>query len=350
MDNENVEDIDVEIDVELSEEDKNAINDIEEASISDAKKKKHYKIMQKYWDSVASNNKDLKKEALDEMCQLVSAYVHLKINQLTPAALKTKEQIEDLTNECFQMIIETIDNYDGIRSPLTYWETRLVGTIKSYNLKDKGLKINDQTVRNKISAAYNKLIELGIEPNAKNISRYTDGKISLEVINNNLKVFTASSGQVRLDKTPEQGGYLLDIYESNTETPESQFLKKEKIETVTQALHSLPEDEKEVIYLSIYEEMTYDEIAERMGISASTVKNKKATGLRRLSTNTSLKRISGSNILSKDSHDITFLEEDELTIDDIRLLDDDIFEISDEYEDEYQIPMFEDDMDIDISM
>lgn len=305
----------------------------------EVKEKKYIPIMRKYWDAKEKGDEEKKKDAIEEMCNLLKAYIKYKIYRLTPAAMKSKELLEDLEAECYRLIVETIDIYDGVRSPTTFWDTRLVGVINNYNLKERGLKPNDQTIRNKMKAAYNQLQEMGIEPSLDLIRRYTDDRITFEVINKNLKKYERASEQIRLDKPVEGGGYLLDAYFSNQTTPETEYIKQEKKDAVNKALDTLPDDEKMIIYLNMYKEVNLETIAKTMGISISSVKNKRATALRRLSTNADLQRINGTNELSKDYNEITFLEDDEISLDDFSILDD-IFEENKLDENSY-IPMYE---------
>jgi RNA polymerase sigma-70 factor (ECF subfamily) len=56
-----------------------------------------------------------------------------------------------------------------------------------------------------------------------------------------------------------------------TETPESVLLARVELETIQNALEKLPVKFREIILLSDLEEMSYQEIAETLGIPAGTV-------------------------------------------------------------------------------
>lgn len=66
---------------------------------------------------------------------------------------------------------------------------------------------------------------------------------------------------------------LIDSSESNyTPTPEQEVINKQRVQMLKAAVTQLPEKYRKVVELRYYEDLSYDEIAERLGISLSNVK------------------------------------------------------------------------------
>ncbi len=66
---------------------------------------------------------------------------------------------------------------------------------------------------------------------------------------------------------------LVDGSESNiTPTPEQEVIDKQRVQMLRIAVTQLPEKYRKVVELRYYEDLAYDEIAERLGISLANVK------------------------------------------------------------------------------
>lgn len=66
---------------------------------------------------------------------------------------------------------------------------------------------------------------------------------------------------------------LIDSSESNfSPTPEQEVMDKQRAQMLRAAVSQLPEKYRKVVVLRYYEDLAYDEIAERLGISLSNVK------------------------------------------------------------------------------
>ena len=66
---------------------------------------------------------------------------------------------------------------------------------------------------------------------------------------------------------------LIDSSESNyTPTPEQEVINKQRVQMLKAAVTQLPEKYRKVVELRYYEDLSYDEIAERLGLSLSNVK------------------------------------------------------------------------------
>ncbi len=67
---------------------------------------------------------------------------------------------------------------------------------------------------------------------------------------------------------------LHDEIESHDETPHTQLLRRERDDHVQQALMRLNENERAVIVLRHYSDMSYEEIADTLGVKVKTVKSR----------------------------------------------------------------------------
>ncbi len=65
------------------------------------------------------------------------------------------------------------------------------------------------------------------------------------------------------------------------ETPEEQFLRTKNIDTINEALQSLSESDREVLTGLYLEEVTYSEIAKKLGYSINSIGHKKSRALKR---------------------------------------------------------------------
>jgi len=64
--------------------------------------------------------------------------------------------------------------------------------------------------------------------------------------------------------------------------PEANLISKELEETISFAIGSLPEQCKKVFCLNRFENLTYQEIADQVGVSVNTVKTQMTTAIKRL--------------------------------------------------------------------
>jgi RNA polymerase sigma-70 factor (ECF subfamily) len=62
-----------------------------------------------------------------------------------------------------------------------------------------------------------------------------------------------------------------DVPAASRDEPEEAYRQRQLKESIGVALESLPADQRSALVLSIYEEMSYDEIAEAMGRSLASV-------------------------------------------------------------------------------
>lgn len=72
------------------------------------------------------------------------------------------------------------------------------------------------------------------------------------------------------------------FFASTAKLPSGEAEQRERIETVRKAVGSLPPDLKQVVVMKEFEEMTFQEISETLGIPLSTVKSRLYTALKQL--------------------------------------------------------------------
>ena len=87
-------------------------------------------------------------------------------------------------------------------------------------------------------------------------------------------------GYLRRNKRFEEEELTPDISSGSDSSAEEAYLHTELQESVTAAINTLPPKCRAVFQLSRYEELTYKEIAEKMGISVKTVENQMGKALK----------------------------------------------------------------------
>ncbi len=84
-----------------------------------------------------------------------------------------------------------------------------------------------------------------------------------------------------LDQEDEHGRRM-DVADTKLESLPDQLQRNEQTQIVRRALQALPPEMRQVIVMKEYEEMTFAEIAEVLGIPTSTVKSRLYTGLQQM--------------------------------------------------------------------
>jgi RNA polymerase sigma-70 factor, ECF subfamily len=80
----------------------------------------------------------------------------------------------------------------------------------------------------------------------------------------------------------DEHGRRLDVADTETASVPEQMHRAERSQLVRRALQALPPEMRQVIVMKEYEEMTFAEIAEVLGIPVSTVKSRLYTGLQQM--------------------------------------------------------------------
>ncbi len=91
-------------------------------------------------------------------------------------------------------------------------------------------------------------------------------------------------GYLRSRKTFEEEEVILNQETEGAQNVEMQFLNTELEDHIKAAINGLPPKCRAVFVLSRFEELTYQEIADKMGISIKTVENQMGRALRLLRT------------------------------------------------------------------
>ncbi len=84
-----------------------------------------------------------------------------------------------------------------------------------------------------------------------------------------------------LDQEDEHGRRM-DVADTKLESLPDQLQRNEQSQLVRRALQALPSEMRQVIVMKEYEEMTFAEIAEVLGMPVSTVKSRLYTGLQQM--------------------------------------------------------------------
>lgn len=84
-----------------------------------------------------------------------------------------------------------------------------------------------------------------------------------------------------LDQEDEYGRRM-DVADTKLESLPDQLQRNEQTQIIRRALQALPPEMRQVIVMKEYEEMTFAEIAEVLGIPTSTVKSRLYTGLQQM--------------------------------------------------------------------
>ena len=87
-------------------------------------------------------------------------------------------------------------------------------------------------------------------------------------------------GYLRRNKRYEEDEFVPENETETSPSAEEAYLHEELQESVAAAINSLPPKCRTVLQLSRYEELTYKEIADQMGISVKTVENQMSKALR----------------------------------------------------------------------
>ncbi|MBS1808926.1 MAG: sigma-70 family RNA polymerase sigma factor [Acidobacteria bacterium] len=80
----------------------------------------------------------------------------------------------------------------------------------------------------------------------------------------------------------DENGRRMEVADTSTESLPEQVHRVERSQHVRRALQALPPEMRQVIVMKEYEEMTFAEIAEVLGIPVSTVKSRLYTGLQQM--------------------------------------------------------------------
>lgn len=241
---------------------------------------------QKLWDIYRDNPDDLK--AYND---LLEAYLPLVEIIAVKSKSKLPSQIEvgDLVNDGFFGLVDAVDKFDESRGFTfeTYASTRIRGEIndrlRDYDWVSRYGRLRFKLVSQTEAAL---LQEFQKEPTDKEVADRIG--ITLDELNKIRSSYFASFpvniDDYMSDSTHESFSLSELLADESAASVEYEHQHKEISSVVEKALFSLSEQESIIIYLHLYEELKFSEIAGLIGVSDQKVKKTYDAGLVNLQT------------------------------------------------------------------
>jgi RNA polymerase sigma-70 factor (subfamily 1) len=185
-------------------------------------------------------------EALGELCALYRNYLRMVVRTGLGPRLRERVEMSDVVQEVLVEVVRQFPQFTGQNeAALVGWLRRLVGQ---------------------------KLADLGrYHSRAKRAGASTalplDGMAS------------DSAGGLRAG---EESGRLLDMLALSQTSPSQAASRREQIVLLADALAALPEPEADVLWLHSTENLSFEAIGERFGLSRKSIRGIMARGLKRL--------------------------------------------------------------------
>ncbi len=183
----------------------------------------------------------------------------------------SKVEYDDILGYGVLGLIDSIDRFDLSKEVKfeTYAQIRIRGeiidNIRKLDWIPRSLRKKSKDVQEAISSLENKL---GESPSNNQIAEHLGISLNeVESVLSDISTFNVSSLEESL---LNNGDYNFEINE-NTNMPEQIYAKKEIKEILANSINELGENEKKVISLYYYEELTYKEIGYIMDLSESRI-------------------------------------------------------------------------------
>lgn len=183
----------------------------------------------------------------------------------------SKVEYDDILGYGVLGLIDSIDRFDLSKEVKfeTYAQIRIRGeiidNIRKLDWIPRSLRKKSKDVQEAISSLENKL---GESPSNNQIAEHLGISLDeVESVLSDISTFNVSSLEESL---LNNGDYNFEINE-NTNMPEQIYAKKEIKEILANSINELGENEKKVISLYYYEELTYKEIGYIMDLSESRI-------------------------------------------------------------------------------
>ena len=213
-----------------------------------------------------TKDKEIKKTLIENYINLVKIVAGRMYN-----FYGSKVEYDDLLGYGVLGLIDSIDKFDISKNIKfeTYAQIRIRGeiidNIRKLDWIPRSLRKKSKDVQEAISILENKL---GRSPSNEELSQHLKITIEeLESLLSDISTFNVSS----LEETLlTKGDYNLDVNQ-NTNIPEQIYEKKEIKQLLGNAIDKLNENERKVISLYYYEELTYKEIGHIMDLSESRI-------------------------------------------------------------------------------
>lgn len=213
-----------------------------------------------------TKDKEIKKKLIENYIQLVKIVSGRMYN-----FYGSKVEYDDILGYGVLGLIDSIDKFDLSKKIKfeTYAQIRIRGeiidNIRKLDWIPRSLRKKSKDIQEAISVLENKL---GVSPSNEELSSYL--KISLdelESILSDISTFNISS----LEETLlTKGDYHFDLSQ-NDNIPEQVYEEKEIRQLLAISINKLAENEKKVISLYYYDELTYKEIGNIMNLSESRI-------------------------------------------------------------------------------
>lgn len=224
---------------------------------------KNDEIWQKY---IKTKDKALKQLLIEEYVYLVKIIAGRMYNYYG-----SKIEYDDLVGFGVIGLIDSIDKFDVNKNIKfeTYAQIRIKGAIidniRKLDWIPRSLRKKSKEIQNGLVNLENKL---GRVPTNEELANYLN--ISLKEIEETL-ADTANFNVTSLEELLiNQGEYYIEDSKGKT-TPENIFEKKEICRILGDIIDELPKNQKTVIALYYYEELTYKEIGKIMDLSESRI-------------------------------------------------------------------------------
>jgi len=184
-------------------------------------------------------------EALGELCALYRNYLRMIVRTGLGPRLRERLELSDVVQEALVEVVRQFPQFTGQNeAALIGWLRRLVGQ---------------------------KLADLG---------RYHSR--SKRTGTGNTLPLDAPWEAGGIERQSEGGGRLLDVLALSQTSPSEAASRRELIVLLADALAALPETESDVLWLYHAENLSFEAIGERMGLSRKSVRGVWARGLKQL--------------------------------------------------------------------
>ncbi|MGO9597151.1 MAG: sigma-70 family RNA polymerase sigma factor [Isosphaeraceae bacterium] len=184
-------------------------------------------------------------EALGELCALYRNYLRMIVRTGLGPRLRERLELSDVVQEALVEVVRQFPQFTGQNeAALVGWLRRLVGQ---------------------------KLADLG---------RYHSR--SKRTGSGNTFPLDAPWEAGGIERQSEGGGRLLDVLALSQTSPSEAASRRELIVLLADALAALPETESDVLWLYHAEDLSFEAIGERMGLSRKSVRGVWARGLKQL--------------------------------------------------------------------
>ncbi len=217
-------------------------------------------IWRQYNDTRDSNIKQLLIEKYVYLIKLVAGRLGIYLNQYV--------DLDDLIGYGTLGLIDAVDKFDLTKNVKfeTYASLRIRGAILDAIRKLDWVPRSLRKKQKELDKAYTELeSKLGRQPEESEVANYLG--IDVNEYNTLLKEVNISN-LVSIDEYTYQFEHIKD---TKAEIPETYIEEKEVKEKLTELIGSLPDREKQVIFLYYFEELTLKEISAVLTVSESRI-------------------------------------------------------------------------------